>query len=140
MGDIHAKVKAFENKKDRKNMEKIESVIGKHCKNKKKALTRKEEKVCYYIDPIKRELSRPMSMGADPTRLCKKLERKSAEICTVKFKINTKKEGAEPVNYKKMRVKHLKQILRDRGVQCHGCTEKSEFVKKCRDTEHLEEM
>ena len=78
MGDIHAKVKAFENKKDQKNMEKIESVIGKHCKNKKKALTRKEEKVCYYIDPIKRELSRPMSMGADPTRLCKKLERKSS--------------------------------------------------------------
>ena len=140
MGDIHAKVKALSDKKDRKNMDKIEGIIGKHCKNKGKKLTRKEEKVCYYIDPIKRELSRPLSMGADPKRLCQKLERKSAEICTVKFKIKTKTEGAEPVNYKKMRVKHLRQILRERGVRCQGCTEKSEFVKKCKETEHLEEM
>ena len=42
------------------------------------------------------------------------------------------------MNYAKMRVKHLRQILADRGVTCNGCTEKSEFVKKCQSTEHLE--
>jgi hypothetical protein len=36
-----------------------------------------------------------------------------------------------------MRVKHLKQILRERGVSCRGCTDKREFVKKCEATEHL---
>lgn len=48
-----------------------------------------------------------------------------------------KKEG-EKVNYAKMRVKDLRTILDQRGVKCTGCTEKSEFVKKCEDTEHLE--
>jgi hypothetical protein len=76
--------------------------------------------------------------------VCKKLERASAEVCTVKYSINTAgKKGvggapAEPVNYKKMRIKHLKQILRERGVSCRGCTDKMEFVKKCKDTEHLQ--
>jgi len=35
-------------------------------------------------------------------------------------------------------VKQLKEILDQRGVKCSGCSEKSEFVKKCLDTEHLE--
>ena len=64
--------------------------------------------------------------------VCKKLEKKNDEICQVKYKIKTKKGQT---NYKKMRVKHLKQILADRGVTCNGCTEKSEFVKKCEKTE-----
>jgi hypothetical protein len=37
-----------------------------------------------------------------------------------------------------MRVKELKKLLDQRGVKCSGCTEKSEFVKKCETTEHLE--
>jgi uncharacterized membrane protein len=57
----------------------------------------------------------------------------------VQYSIDTGKQSGEPVNYKKMRVKHLKQILRERGVTCRGCTDKREFVKKCQDTEHLSE-
>ena len=48
-----------------------------------------------------------------------------------------KKEG-EAINYNSLKVKELKAILDQRGVKCSGCTEKSEFVKKCQDTEHLE--
>ena len=37
-----------------------------------------------------------------------------------------------------MRVKHLKQILADRGVACVGCLEKRDFVKKCKETAHMD--
>ena len=36
-----------------------------------------------------------------------------------------------------MRVKQLKAILSERGVECKGCLEKEEFVQKVKDTEHL---
>ena len=35
-------------------------------------------------------------------------------------------------------VLQLKTILDQRGVRCTGCTEKSDFVKKCQETEHLD--
>ena len=37
-----------------------------------------------------------------------------------------------------MKVKDLKKILSERGVECKGCSEKAEFVKKCMETEGLE--
>lgn len=48
-----------------------------------------------------------------------------------------KKEG-EKVDYNKLKVKELKEILNQRNVKCSGCTEKAEFVKKCEETQHLE--
>lgn len=126
-------------KKDQKNKEKIETKIEKYCSKKNKAAGPKERKLCYYLLPIKRSISTPMAFGADPKGICKKLERASAEVCAIKYSIDTGKKSGEPVNYKKMRVKHLKQILRERGVTCRGCTDKREFIKKCQDTEHLSE-
>jgi hypothetical protein len=37
-------------------------------------------------------------------------------------------------------VKQLKSILADRGVECKGCLEKDEFIKKVVDTEHLAQV
>ena len=48
-----------------------------------------------------------------------------------------KKEG-QSVDYNSMKVKDLKTILNQRGVSCQGCTEKAEFVKKAKETEHLD--
>ena len=45
--------------------------------------------------------------------------------------IEGKTGGAEDyseANFKKMRVKQLKNFLKSRGVACGGCTEKHEFV------------
>ena len=138
MTAIHDQWKTM-SKKDQKNKEKIETKIEKFCSKKNKAAGPKERKLCYYLLPIKRSISTPMAFGADPKGICKKLERTSAEVCAIKYSIDTGKKSGEPVNYKKMRVKHLKQILRERGVTCRGCTDKREFVKKCQDTEHLSE-
>ena len=134
VGDLIAKVKEMP-KKQQKDKNKIEKIIAKYCKDKGKKLNPKEKKVCYYLEPIKREVSTPISFGAPVDCVCKKLEKKNDEICQVKYKIKLKKGE---MNYAKMRVKHLRQILADRGVACTGCTEKSEFVKKCQNTEHLE--
>lgn len=50
-----------------------------------------------------------------------------------------KKEG-ESVDYNKLKVKDLKKILDQRGVKCSGCTEKVDFVKKCQETDHMEDL
>merc|ERR1712210_52265 len=135
--DIVNKIKKKDNyKKKIKDTTFIEKVIDKHCNSKKQKnkLSRQEKKVCYFIDPIKRDVSKPISFGMYPEEVCKrKLKKKSSDICGVKFPIKTNKN----TNYKKMRVKHLKQILADRGVSCRGCLEKRDFVKKVKETEHL---
>merc|ERR1712150_179835 len=121
-------------KKQLKNKDKIEKAIDKYCDNKDNKLSRQEKKLCYFIVPIKRIVSQPISIGMYPEEVCKrKLKKKTSDICSVKFPIKTSKN----TNYKKMRVKHLKQILADRGVSCRGCLEKRDFIKKVKETEHL---
>merc|ERR1712010_219147 len=103
-------------------------------KIKKKDNYKKKIKDTTFIETIKRDVSKPISFGMYPEEVCKrKLKKKSSDICGVKFPIKTNKN----TNYKKMRVKHLKQILADRGVSCRGCLEKRDFVKKVKETEHL---
>lgn len=48
------------------------------------------------------------------------------------------KVDKENMDYNKLRVKQLKGILADRGVDCEGCLEKSDYVARCKATEHLE--
>ena len=133
MTDIHADVKELSNPKD--NIA-IESLIDKYCSKKNKKAGPRERKLCYYMLPIKRTISTPMSFGVPPAAICKKLDRTSAEICAVKYPIKIEANGT--TNYKKMRVKQLKQILRERGVSCRGCVEKRQYVKKAKETEHLQ--
>jgi hypothetical protein len=40
-------------------------------------------------------------------------------------------------DYSKMRVKQLRQILGERGVECIGCVEKADFIAKIKETEAL---
>ena len=46
----------------------------------------------------------------------------------------------EKKDYSKLRVNQLKSILADRGVECKGCAEKVEFVKRVMETDHMEEL
>jgi hypothetical protein len=124
--------KTFE-KGDKKDLVKMEDKIEAYCA--KKELSRKEKKVCYYIKPIKREVSQPFKMGMYPKEICaKKLKKKSADICSVKYKVKTSKD----TDYSKMRVKHLKAVLAERGVTCNGCLEKSDYVKRAKETAHMD--
>ena len=56
------------------------------------------------------------------SKVCKRLEKVNPEVCGVKFPVKT--ANMEAKDYSKLRVKQLKSILNDRGVDCKGCTEK----------------
>lgn len=129
MGDVRASME----KSDIKNKSKVEEALGAYCK--KSDLHAREKKICYYIDPIKRDVAQPFSTGMPVDRVCKRINQSNPEICTVKFPIKTEK--MEKKDLSKLRVKQLKKILADRGVECTGCLEKAEFIKKVQDTEHL---
>mmetsp|Transcript_10832 Transcript_10832/g.17956 ORF Transcript_10832/g.17956 Transcript_10832/m.17956 type:complete len:163 (+) Transcript_10832:123-611(+) len=111
----------------------IEKAMGDYCA--KEDLTSREKKICYYIDPIKRDIAQPFSLGMATLKLCKRISASNPEICTVKLPVQTK--NLEKKDLSKLRVKQLKQILGERGVECKGCVEKDEFIKKVVDTEHL---
>jgi hypothetical protein len=53
------------------------------------------------------------------------------------MKFPVKMENLEKKDLTKLRVKQLKSILLDREVECKGCVEKEEFIKKVQETEHL---
>jgi hypothetical protein len=122
-------------KEDSRNKPAIEEAIGKHCKDKDKKLNSREKKICYYIDPIKRDVAQPFSLGMPSLKVCQRINKSNPEICTVKMPVKTEKMEKKDIS--KLRVKQLKQILADRGVECKGCVEKEEFVKRVQETEHL---
>ena len=126
-------VRASMEKKDSRDKPKIEQALGAYCK--KDTLSARERKICYYIDPIKRDVAQPFSLGMASLKVCQRINKTNPEICTVKFPVKTEKMEAKDIS--KLRVKQLKQILADRGVECKGCIEKEEFIKKVQDTEHL---
>merc|ERR1711862_388013 len=53
-------------KKDRNNKPKIEEALANYCSGQ---LGPRERKICYYIDPIKRDVSQPFSTGMPADRV-----------------------------------------------------------------------
>jgi hypothetical protein len=131
MDDIRATL----SKADLKDKPKIEAAMGEYCANKDNTLSAREKKICYYIDPIKRDVAQPFSLGMPSLKVCKRITKSNPEICTVKFPVKT--ENMEKKDLSKLRVKQLKQILAGRGVDYTGLLEKEEFIKKVQETEHL---
>lgn len=119
-------------KTDSRDKSKIEAALGDYCSN---ATGSREKKICYYIDPIKREVAQPFSTGMSSLKVCQRISQQNPEICSVKFPIATDK--LEPQDLSKMRVKQLKVILSERGVECKGCVEKEEYIRRVQETEHL---
>ncbi|CAM9673049.1 unnamed protein product [Ascophyllum nodosum] len=117
---------------DRKDQLKIEAAVDAYCGQR---LSAKDDKMCYYFLPIKKKVSHPFSTGMSKMKVCQRLKASNAEICEVKYPIKVDKEN---MDYNKLRVKQLKGILADRGVDCEGCLEKSDYVARCKTTEHLE--
>lgn len=128
-------IRALLSKEESNKKPAIEAAMGKYCDDKQKKLNPKEKKICYYIDPIKRDVAQPFSLGMPSLKVCERINKSNPEICTVKMPVKT--ESMEKKDITKLRVKQLKQILADRGVECKGCVEKEEFVKRVQETEHL---
>ena len=63
-------VKNGMNKSDSRDKSKIEEALGDYCS---KATGSREKKICYYIDPIKREVAQPFSTGMPSLKVCKRI-------------------------------------------------------------------
>lgn len=122
-------------KEESRKKPEIEKALGAYCADPDSKLTARERKICYYIDPIKRDVAQPFSLGMPSLKVCERINKSNPEICTVKFPVKTEKMEKKDIS--KLRVKQLKQILADRGVECKGCVEKDDFVKKVQETEHM---
>eukprot|EP00591_Stephanopyxis_turris_P004819 CAMPEP_0195507130 /NCGR_PEP_ID=MMETSP0794_2-20130614/639_1 /TAXON_ID=515487 /ORGANISM="Stephanopyxis turris, Strain CCMP 815" /LENGTH=165 /DNA_ID=CAMNT_0040633703 /DNA_START=76 /DNA_END=573 /DNA_ORIENTATION=- len=139
-GDCEVCVKVMDDvkngmeKADVRNKAKVEEALGEYCA--RDDIGKREQKICYYIDPIKRDVAQPFSTGMPAMKVCRRLEKTNSEICAVKFPVKT--ENMAPKDLSKLRVKQLRSILADRGVECKGCIEKAEFIKKIEATAHLE--
>merc|ERR1712194_463548 len=96
-------------KEEQKKKPLIEKAIGDYCK--RDSLNSREKKICYYIDPIKRDVAQPFSLLMPSLKLCQRITKSNPEICSVKMPIKAAK--LERKDLSKMRVKQLKAILAD---------------------------
>ncbi|KAG5178299.1 armet protein [Tribonema minus] len=126
------KVEGLLNAADTKNKDKIEEAIEKYCSQK---LPAKDDKMCYNLVTIKKHVSQPFSLGLPKLKVCQRLKKDNADICNMQYPIKVDKGN---VDYNTLRVKALKSILAERGARCDGCIEKSDYVKRCKETENME--
>lgn len=103
-----------------------------------------ESKFCYYLGGqdvsatrTYKEMAERMSWGLPTNKVCEHLKTRDSQICEIREK---KPIDLKTVDLKKLKVVELKRILRDRGEQCEGCFEKSEFIKKIEEIKAREEL
>uniref|UniRef100_K3WKY5 Mesencephalic astrocyte-derived neurotrophic factor homolog n=1 Tax=Globisporangium ultimum (strain ATCC 200006 / CBS 805.95 / DAOM BR144) TaxID=431595 RepID=K3WKY5_GLOUD len=118
----------LEEKKGGKKLGIAETALGKYCGKK---LSTKDNKLCYFLEPLKKDVARQITYGKDSFKICKSLEKKNPDFCSMRYPTKTDVN----TDYTKMRVKQLKKILSERNVECVGCVEKADFIKKIKETE-----
>merc|ERR1711907_27902 len=105
----------------------IEKRINKWCKEHK---VRPYDKMCYYIDGVKRKISQDLKQGAPAELACKRLSQGDSAICTLK-----EPRKLDPnMNLSKMRVKQLRELMQEFGVDCPNCLEKSDMINRIKST------
>lgn len=77
-----------------------------------------------YIVP---EMTKPMSWKMPADKVCEKLLKKDPQICDLRYE---KQIDVNEVDLKKLKVRDLKKILANWGVDTKLFTEKSEFIDK----------
>merc|ERR1711939_426966 len=110
-----------------KNQEKIENKIDKWCSKNK---VRPFDKMCYYIEGVKRKISKDLMNGAPAELACKRYAKGDDAICTLK-----EPRKLDPnMDLNKMRVKQLRELMQEFGVDCPNCLEKSDMIKRIQET------
>jgi hypothetical protein len=73
-------------------------------------------------------MSKPMSWNMPAEKICReKLLKKDSQICDLKYE---KQIDVNSVDLKKLKVKDLKKILSDWGVDTVALVEKGDFIRK----------
>merc|ERR1711998_110231 len=113
--------------KDMKDPEKIENKIDKWCKANQ---MRPFDKMCYYIEGVKRKISKDLMTGAPAELACKRYSKADDAICTLK----EPRKLDDNIDLDKMRVKQLRELMQEFGVDCPNCLEKSDMIKRIKET------
>jgi len=116
--------------------EAIEKHMFKYCDTAKG----KDKTMCYYMGVgdkesgtaggVKRDISGSLARGVNAKRLCTRMKKKDAQMCELRYE---KKIDVKNTDLKKLRVKELRKICDDEGIDIKGLTEKDEIVKKIHD-------
>ncbi|KAK3261855.1 hypothetical protein CYMTET_29260 [Cymbomonas tetramitiformis] len=119
-------------KDDKKKLETIEDKFQEFCD---KISEGKDAKFCYYTtgaSSLKREISKPLQAGLPAERICKKLGKVDNAICELVYqkKLSFDPATLDEEDVKKKKVKELRKMLSEVNVECVGCAEKEDFVKK----------
>ena len=122
LGDLHSSLSAAQ----RKDLTAIEERLGSMCE--KPTGGEKEIKFCYYVDPIKREISQPLKNGVPVNLICQRLKKKAPEICALKYASAPASVTVTKDNIAKLRVKDLKAFIAEKSIPCPECIEKDDFV------------
>lgn len=117
---------------DRKDVIAIEARMQEYCDS----AAGKNKTMCYYMGVgdkqqgtaggAKREISGALSRGINAKRLCSRLKKLDGQMCELKYE---KEIDLNTVDFNKLRVKELRKIMDDKGIDCVGCAEKSDFIR-----------
>ncbi|KAL0591511.1 hypothetical protein ABG067_001109 [Albugo candida] len=110
-----------------------EEALLHHC-NKVVKTGSKEDKVCYNLTPVQKDVGRQLSYRKETGKICKTLSKTNNDVCATRYDVKV----SEDTDLSKLRVRQLKGILSGRGVDCVGCVEKDDFIKKIKETQHME--
>ena len=76
---------------------------------------------------MKRDISSSLTRGINAKRLCNRLKAKDGQMCELKYE---KKIDPKTTDFSKLRVKELRRICEDEGLDTKGLVEKDEYIKK----------
>merc|ERR1740138_1201888 len=120
-------------KEEREDVEKVEKKMRLWCDTAKG----KDKQMCYYMGVgdaqegtsggVKRDISSSLTRGINAKRLCNRLKTKDGQMCELKY---DKAFDPKAADWKKMRVKELRKVCDDEGLDTKGLVEKDEFLKK----------
>lgn len=92
----------------------------------------KEQKLCYYIEPVKRDISNPTKNGVPPDVICQRLKKKTPEVCSLRYSSDPGAPNlsslSQDTDFSKMRVGQLKALASEMGISCNDCLEKEDYV------------
>merc|ERR1712070_939580 len=90
--------KVFDTLPKKRKQPQVESALDEFCKT----AAGKEKQMCYFIDTVKRDISKPAAMGVPPMKICRRISKKDAQVCEMTYPKRTELKG---VDLTKLRVK-----------------------------------
>jgi len=115
-------------KEQKKDMLKTEQALGDYCG--KPAGGEKEVKFCYFVDPIKRDISTPVKNGVPVSTICDRLKKKAPEVCALRYSSTPAGPAiTKATDLGKLRVKDLKAFIAEKNIVCSPCTDKEDLTK-----------